>query len=75
MDCAMPIMDGFEATRRIRALPIPAAQSLPIIAVTASVLESDQQHCLSAGMTGILHKPLGINQLKSKIGEFIKQDK
>jgi len=72
MDCAMPIMDGFEATRQIRALKEPGIGKLPIIAVTASVLEGDRLQCISAGMTDVLCKPLSTAQLKAKIGEFIK---
>ncbi|RNM06348.1 PAS domain S-box protein [Dickeya undicola] len=56
MDLQMPDIDGFEATRRIRANP--ALASLPIIAMTANVSPADKQACLAAGMNGHLGKPL-----------------
>ncbi len=62
MDVQMPEMDGIEATRRIRRLPPPAG-SLPILALTASVLEAERLHCLSAGMNQVLGKPIVWNEL------------
>lgn len=56
MDLQMPDIDGFEATRRIRANP--AFATLPIVAMTANVSESDKQNCLAAGMNGHISKPL-----------------
>lgn len=53
----MPGMDGFEATRRIRALP-GASGRLRVVALTASVLDEDREQCLKAGMDGHLIKPL-----------------
>ncbi len=57
MDVHMPVMDGIEAARRIRALPPPRG-SVPIMALTASVMTSERQHCLDAGMTKVLAKPI-----------------
>ena len=56
MDVHMPGMDGFEATRRIRALPGPGAR-IPIFALTANVLAGDEERCVQAGMDGYLPKP------------------
>ncbi|OUR90619.1 hypothetical protein A9Q81_19245 [Gammaproteobacteria bacterium 42_54_T18] len=56
MDCQMPIMDGFEATKRIRQLD--QFRALPIIAVTANISESDQQRCRDVGMNDYLAKPV-----------------
>jgi signal transduction histidine kinase/CheY-like chemotaxis protein len=56
MDCQMPEMDGFEATRSIRLLP--GRTNIPVIAVTAGVLEQDRVRCEQAGMDGFLAKPL-----------------
>ncbi len=55
MDCQMPVMDGFEATRQIRQMP--GFEDLPIIAVTANIAEDDQQRCWDAGMSDYLAKP------------------
>lgn len=68
MDCQMPVMDGFEATRRIRALP-GKKSAIPIIALTANAFSEDQQACLNAGMDGYLSKPVRRYQLLSKLAE------
>lgn len=62
MDCQMPELDGYEACRRIRALP-GRAGSVPIVAVTADVLASDRERCLQAGMNGFLPKPIRLETL------------
>ncbi|WP_374325984.1 response regulator [Aquipseudomonas alcaligenes] len=63
MDCQMPVMDGFEATQRIRQLP--GLAQLPILAMTANAMAGDRQRCLDAGMNEHIAKPLDVNQLSS----------
>jgi CheY-like chemotaxis protein len=57
MDVQMPVMDGLEATRRIRALPEPRRAAVPIVAVTAEVMRGDDARCVAAGMDGHVGKP------------------
>ena len=70
MDIRMPIMDGYEATRRIRQLKDPALASVPIIALTAQDTEEDRRASYEAGMNGHLCKPLDGNKLKALIAEL-----
>ncbi len=68
MDCHMPRMDGFEATRRIRAEEDDRGwRRTPIIAVTANALQEDRQHCLDAGMDDYLAKPFTPEELRGVI--------
>jgi PAS domain S-box-containing protein len=74
MDVQMPIMDGMTATRRIRALPDPAASSLPIIAMTANVLPEQVQRCLEAGMDAHMGKPINPGRLLELLSTWSDAD-
>jgi CheY-like chemotaxis protein len=58
MDLQMPGMDGFEATRHIRASRLPRCETIPIIAMTAHVFREDVERCFASGMNGHLSKPM-----------------
>jgi PAS domain S-box-containing protein len=68
MDCEMPVMDGFEATRRIHASVQP---DLPIIALTAHAMPEHRERCLSAGMNDYLTKPLELGLLAEMLGKWL----
>jgi CheY-like chemotaxis protein len=69
MDCNMPVMDGFEATRRIRASQ--ASNAVPILAMTASVLLGDRELCMAAGMNDHVAKPIDVAELYGKLAKWI----
>jgi signal transduction histidine kinase/CheY-like chemotaxis protein len=71
MDMQMPEMDGCDATRRIRALALPWAQKIPIIALTANVFKDDITRCLEAGMNDHLGKPLDQGKAIETIRSFL----
>lgn len=72
MDIQMPEMDGYEATRRIRALPDAKKAALPIVAMTANAFEDDRKSALHAGMNGHIAKPLDIQKLFQVLSELLK---
>ena len=63
MDIHMPGVDGYEATKRIRAMKLKQAKEIPIIAVTANVFQSDIDRCLACGMNGHIGKPINIDEV------------
>ena len=70
MDCNMPVMDGYEATRAIRSHEATSGLHLPVIAVTANALSGDRELCLEAGMDDYLAKPVRLQALKTLIEQW-----
>jgi hemerythrin-like metal-binding protein len=71
MDVQMPEMDGYEATRRIRALDIPGAQAIPIVAMTANVFREDIEKALTSGMNDHVGKPLDFEDVLAKLRMYL----
>jgi CheY-like chemotaxis protein len=71
MDVQMPEMDGYEATRRIRAMDVPEAKNIPIIAMTANVFKEDIEKCIDVGMNSHVGKPLDFNAVLEKLNAFL----
>ena len=71
MDVQMPLMDGGEATRQIRALPDPALAKIPILAMTANAFEEDRKSVLECGMNGFLSKPINIEELIAALSSLL----
>ena len=72
MDIQMSVMDGYEATRRIRKLPNDYAANIPIIAMTANAFEEDKQLAFEAGMNGHVAKPVDVPKLMQTLDEILK---
>ncbi len=74
MDIQMPIMDGYEASRRIRAIDDPARSSIPIVAMTANAFEEDRQKAIDAGMDGHAAKPIDVPKLMDTLTDLLGKD-
>jgi len=71
MDIQMPVMDGYEATRRIRSLSDPARAGIPIVAMTANAFDEDRQRALDAGMNAHIAKPVEVGRLNEVLSELL----
>jgi CheY-like chemotaxis protein/HPt (histidine-containing phosphotransfer) domain-containing protein len=74
MDCQMPVMDGFEATRRVRERESSEGTHVPIIALTANALAGDRERCLAAGMDDFVSKPFHKETLRAAIARAVTRD-
>jgi PAS domain S-box-containing protein len=75
MDVQMPEIDGYEATRLIRDLPVPEAPRVPIVAMTANVFREDIEKCLDAGMNDHVGKPLDFGEVLTKLRTYLPASK
>ena len=71
LDIQMPHMNGYEATRKIRAMSAQRCKTIPIIAMTANAFEEDRELAKEAGMTGYLAKPIQIDKMLKEISSFL----
>ncbi|WP_170270545.1 ATP-binding protein [Heliorestis acidaminivorans] len=70
MDCQMPVMDGYETTRKIRHLE-QGESHIPIIAITARAMNGDRDECIDSGMDDYLSKPFNVQQLKERLDKWL----
>jgi signal transduction histidine kinase/DNA-binding response OmpR family regulator len=76
MDCRMPVLDGFETTRRIRERErLRQSGRVPIIAITANALEADRHRCLASGMDDYMTKPFDLKTLEERVAKWCTTDR
>ena len=75
MDCQMPVMDGFQATRAIRERRLGRNADVPIIAMTAYAMKGDREKCLAAGMNDYITKPIHPKDLEAAVGRWIGENR
>jgi CheY-like chemotaxis protein len=73
MDCQMPVMDGFVATRLIRTAESSTERRTPIVAMTANAIQGDREHCIEAGMDDYLAKPIGPRALREMLNYWLPE--
>ena len=71
MDCQMPVLDGYSATKLIRSMPeYHLHKFTPIIALTANAMQGDEEKCLTAGMNSFVTKPINSERLKEELEKW-----
>jgi PAS domain S-box-containing protein len=73
MDCQMPVMDGFEATRRLRQSTTARNPLIPVVAITANAMHGDREQCLAAGMNDYVAKPISDKKLREALARVMTQ--
>ena len=73
MDVQMPVMNGYEATKCIRALDNPELKNIPILAMTANAFEEDRRSALECGMNGFVSKPIEIDELSRALENVLQK--
>lgn len=71
MDCQMPVMDGYEATREIREMEIKGKNYTPIVAMTANAMAGDKEKCLKTGMDDYISKPINVSHFKKALFAWV----
>ena len=72
MDCQMPVMDGYEASRRIRdSQSTVLNHDIPIVAMTANAMQSDREECLAVGMNDFISKPVDPSKLQQALENWL----
>lgn len=71
MDCQLPVLDGYEATRSIRSREAERGDHVPIIAMTAYAMKGDRERCLEAGMDDYVSKPISVESIQGALGRWI----
>ena len=74
MDCQMPIMDGYEATKSIRALEDTSRSGIPVVAMTANAMAGDRERCLAAGMNDYITKPFKLADFKGMLSTWVNDN-
>ncbi|MEZ9213570.1 response regulator, partial [Vibrio lentus] len=74
MDCQMPVLDGFEATKQIRAIEEGSSKHIPIVALTANVVQRDKHLCFDVGMDEFLPKPVNQGKLREIVESFLSKE-
>lgn len=74
MDCEMPVMDGFQATRRIREAERGGGSKVPVIALTAHIMDDDRKRCTDAGMDDYLGKPFRLRELSDMLDRWTEPE-
>jgi len=71
MDCQMPEMDGYQATRELRRREAGSDDHLPVLAMTAAAMDGDREACLAAGMDDYITKPVRPDDVRQALGRWI----